>query len=185
MVARSWFSELTSPVAWGAVVGGVFVALVVHILLNMLGAGIGAISMEVKAPTEGEAQAIGWGAFAWWSTSGIIAAFVGGWAAGVLAAAGDSRNGVLHGFLSWAVTTVLVVTGAAIATGTAAAAIGAMFAPLPTFTERPQETSEAAQTAIAVFSLASVVALLIGAVAASWGGWLGSVRTTASRPTRK
>jgi len=73
------------------------------------------------------------------------------------------------GFLSWVVTTVLVVTGAAVATGTAAAAIGAMFAPLPTLTERPQETSEAAQTAIAVFSLASLVALLIGAVAATWG----------------
>ena len=39
MVTRSWYtSELTTPVGWGAVVGGVFVALVVHILINMLGA---------------------------------------------------------------------------------------------------------------------------------------------------
>jgi hypothetical protein len=174
MAARGWYTgELTSPVVWGAVVGGVFVALIVHILLNMVGAGIGAVSME--APTEGEAQAVGWGAFAWWSISGIIAAFVGGWAAGVLAGANGSSNGGLHGFLSWAVTTVLVVIGAAVATGTAAAVIGAMFAPLPTaITERPQETSEAAQTAIAVLSLASVVALLIGAVAATWAGRLGS-----------
>jgi hypothetical protein len=185
MVARSWFTELTSPVVWGAVVAGVFIALVVHILLNMLGAGIGAVSMDVGTPTEGEAQAVGWGAFTWWSISGIIAAFAGGWAAGVLAAAAGSRNGALHGFLSWAVTTVLVVTGAAVASGTAAAAIGAMFAPLPTFTERPQEISEAAQTAIAVFSLVSLVALLIGAVAATWGGRLASARTTEPRPARK
>jgi hypothetical protein len=64
MVARNWFSDLTGPVAWSAVVAGVFVALVVHILLNMLGAGIGASSMEVRTPTQGEAQAIGWGTFA-------------------------------------------------------------------------------------------------------------------------
>src|SRR5919106_2270698 len=143
MAVRTWYSsELVSPVVWGAVVGGVFVALVVHILLNMLGAGIGAVSMG--APTEGEAQSIGWVAFTWWSISGIIAAFAGGWAAGVLSRAHGSSNGGLHGFLSWAVTTVLVVTAAAIATGTAAAVIGAMFAPLPTaVTERPQEASEA------------------------------------------
>jgi hypothetical protein len=184
MATRSWYaSELASPVVWGAVVGGVFVALVVHILLNMVGAGIGAVSMD--APTEGEAQAIGWGAFAWWSVSGIIAAFVGGWAAGVLAGASGSSNGGLHGFLSWAVTTVLVVAGAAVATGTAAAVMGTMFAPLPTVTERPQEASEAAQAAVAVLSLASVVALLIGAIAATWAGRLGSMATPEVRPSRK
>jgi hypothetical protein len=181
MVARKWFSDLTGPVAWSAVVAGVFVALVVHILLNMLGAGIGASSMEVRTPTQGEAQAIGWGAFAWWSISGIIAAFVGGWAAGLLAEGAGSPNGALHGFLSWAVTTVVVITGAAIATGTAAAALGAMFAPIPTFPERPQETSEAAQSAVAVFSLASFVALLIGAIAATWAGRLANARTTETR----
>jgi hypothetical protein len=97
MVARNWSSELTSPVVWGAVVGGVFLTLVVHILLNLLGAGIGAVSMDVRTPTEGEAQAVGWGAFAWWSISGIIAAFAGGWAAGVLARAAGSENGALTG----------------------------------------------------------------------------------------
>jgi hypothetical protein len=84
------------------------------------------------------------------------------------------------------VTTVLVVTGAAVATGTAAGVIGAMFAPPPTaVTETPQETSEIAQTAIAVFSLASVVALLVGAVAATWAGRLGSRTAPEARPSRK
>jgi hypothetical protein len=184
MVTRSWYSELMSPVQWGAVVGGVVVALIVHILLNMIGAGIGAVSMD--APTEGQAQALGWGAFGWWSISGIIAAFVGGWSAGAFSSAIGSTNGGLHGFLSWAVTTILVVIGAAIATGTAAAVIGAMFAPLPTaVTERPQETSEAAQTAFALFSLASVVALLIGAVAATLGARLAARVGSEARPSRK
>jgi hypothetical protein len=44
------------------------------------------------------------GAFAWWSMSGIIGAFIGGWAAGLLAEGAGSPNGALHGFLSWAVT---------------------------------------------------------------------------------
>ena len=59
MAARNWISELTGPVAWSAVVGGVFVALVVHILLNMLGAGIGASSMEVRTPTQVKPKPLG------------------------------------------------------------------------------------------------------------------------------
>lgn len=80
---------------------------------------------------------------------------------------------------------MLVVAGAAVATGTAAAVIGTMFAPLLSVTERAQEAPEAAQAAVAVLSLASVVALLIGAVAATWAGRLGSATTTEPRPTRK
>ena len=85
-------AEVTGPVYWSAVIGGIFVALVVHILLNMLGAGIGAASLDIRAPTQGEVQGIGWGAFAWWSVAGIVAAFAGGWAAGVLASAIGSKS---------------------------------------------------------------------------------------------
>lgn len=184
MATRIVSTEVTGPVNWGAIIGGVFVALVVHILLNMLGAGIGAASVDIRAPTEGEAQGIGWGAFGWWSGSGIIAAFIGGWAAGVLASAAGSRDGSLHGFLSWAVTTVLVIAGAALAAGTAAATIGALFTPLSTSIARLQATPEAAQT-ITAFSLASVVALVIGAVAATWGGRLGTTRTIGTKAARK
>lgn len=178
-------TEVTGPVSWSGVIGGVVVALVVHILLNLLGAGIGAASVEIRAPTEGEAQGIGWGAFGWWSISGIIAAFIGGWAAGVLASAIGSRDGSLHGFLSWAVTTVLVIAGAALAASTAAATIGALFTPLSTSIARLQAIPEVAQTTITAFSLASVVALVIGAVAATWGGRLGATRTIGSKAARK
>jgi hypothetical protein len=158
-------TEITGPINWSAVIGGVVVALVVHILLNMLGAGLGAASLEMRAPTEGEVQGLGWGAFGWWSVSGIIAAFLGGWAASVLAsAATGSKDGSLHGFLSWAVTTVLVIGGAALAAGTAAVTTGALFTPLSSSIARLQASPEAAQTSVAAFSLASVVALLIGAV---------------------
>jgi hypothetical protein len=165
MATRHMTMEVTGPVSWAAVAGGVFVALIVHILLNMLGAGIGAASIDVT-PAEGEAQTIGWGAFAWWSISGIIAAFAGGWAAGLLSSGYGSRDGGIHGFLSWAVTTVIVVASSALAAGTAAAAISALFAPLATF------------------PLASVLALLIGAAAATWAGDRAGTRTT-SRGGRK
>jgi hypothetical protein len=62
-------------------------------------------------------------------------------------------------FLSWAVTTVLVIAGAALAAGTAAATIGALFTPLSTSIARLQATLEVAQPTITAFSLASVVAL--------------------------
>jgi hypothetical protein len=160
------------PVSWGAVIGGVFVALVVHILLNMLGVGIGAASIDVGEKSAEAAQTLSWSAFAWWSISGIIAAFVGGWVAGNSAEVGGSIEGGFHGFLSWAVTTVLIVAFAALAAGGAAAAAGALLSPLSTAT---------AQTAFATFTLASLVALLIGAAAAIWGGWLGAVREAPSR----
>ena len=63
--------------------------------------------------------------------------------------------------------------------------IGTMFAPLPTVTEGPQETSEAAQAAVAVLSLASVVALLIGAIAATLGVRLAARVGSEARPSRK
>jgi hypothetical protein len=178
-------AEVTGPVYWSAVTGGIFVALIVHILLNMLGAGIGAASVDVRTPTQGEVQGIGWGAFAWWSVAGIVAAFVGGWAAGVLASAIGSKDGSLHGFLSWTVTTVLVIAGAALAAGTAAATIGALFTPLSASIARLQATPEVAQTTITAFSLASMVALVIGAVAATWGGRLGATRTSGTKAARK
>lgn len=185
MATRIVSTEVTGPVNWSAVIGGVIAALVVHILLNMLGAGIGAASVDITAPTEGEAQGIGWGAFGWWSVSGIVAALIGGWTAGVLASAAGSRDGSLHGLLSWAVTTVLVIAGAALAAGTAAATIGALFTPLSTSIARLQATPEVAQTTITAFSLASVVALLVGAVAATWGGRLGASRTIGTKAARK
>jgi hypothetical protein len=49
-------AEVTGPIHWSAVIGGIFVALIVHLLLNMVGAGVGAASVDIRAPMQGEVQ---------------------------------------------------------------------------------------------------------------------------------
>jgi hypothetical protein len=168
--------QSTISVRWGPVIGGVFVALMVHILLSMLGAGIAAASIDIrtlKPPVHG----LIWAAFAWWSISGIISAFVGGWAAARLATTVKPDRpvsldeGAAFGTLVWAITTVLIVAFATLAVGSAAVTAGALFPPLSI--ARLQANVDAAQTAFATFTLASLGALILGAIAATSGGRLG------------
>ena len=42
-------SRITGDVYWAAAIGGASVALIVHSILNMLGAGIGAASVDANA----------------------------------------------------------------------------------------------------------------------------------------
>ena len=178
-------SIVASPIGWGSVIGGVFVALVIHILLNMLGAGIGAATVSFNAPTSGEVQALRWTAFGWWSISGVLAAFLGGWAAGAFSGAGDKLEAGTNAFLSWAVTTVLIIAIGALAAGTAAATTGVLLAPLTTALTGLQMSTDIAQTGFATFMLVSFIALIIGALAAIWGGRLAAGRPASGSSQRR
>ena len=79
-------SVLINRVSWGAVLAGVVVALVAQLILNMIGIGIGAATLDPGAGAEQNPSARGFsiGAAAWWAVSGILAALAGGFAAGRL-----------------------------------------------------------------------------------------------------
>src|SRR3954468_22917338 len=97
---------------WSAVLAGVFASLIVQILLTMLGFGIGLLAIDVPTAQSAPASA-GWAAFVWWAVSGIIAAFIGG---AVAAANSPDQSGlgrIGHALAAWAVTTVVVVSAAA------------------------------------------------------------------------
>jgi hypothetical protein len=176
-------------VVWGPIIAGVFVTLVMHVLLSMLGAGIGTALIDVRTYTLNEVHGLSWAAFAWWSISGIIAAFVGGWAAVRLASALSPDfsispdEGAVYGFLAWAVATVLIVAFAALAVGTIAAIAGVLFPPISI--TRLAANAGTAQTVFATFILASLGALIIGALAASWAGRLAARRKQFQRPDQK
>lgn len=93
-------------VSWGALLAGVVIALSVQLLLNLLGIGIGASTI---APTEGDTPGSGLalGAGIWFALSALISLWAGGWAAGRLAGPVGARNGMLHGFATWSLTTLL------------------------------------------------------------------------------
>ena len=87
---------------WGAVFGGVAIALVVQLLLSMLGLGIGFGSINPLTesnPFEG----LGTGALVWWVLSMLIALFFGGLAAGRLSGIRAGFDRVMHGILTFSI----------------------------------------------------------------------------------
>jgi hypothetical protein len=109
--------ESLRRVSWGAVMGGVVVALITQLLLSMLGIGIGVSTVN---PVSGDTP--GAGTFSlvaalWWAISGIVAAFAGGWIAARLSGA-LSASAALHGLVTWATTTLVVLFLLATAAGT-------------------------------------------------------------------
>lgn len=100
---------LRNRVSWGAVFAGVAAAMVVQLLLNVLGIGIGASSLDA-ANTGDNPTASGFSLTAgiWWTLSGIIASFVGGVVAGRLCGTSDNNTAHWHGFVSWCAATLII-----------------------------------------------------------------------------
>lgn len=98
-----------NKVSWGAVFAGVAVALVVQLLLNLLGAGIGAAVIDPASSDNPSATALSLSTAVWFVASGLIASFMGGYIASRLSGRPVRSTGALHGVTTWAVTTLVVV----------------------------------------------------------------------------
>jgi hypothetical protein len=98
-----WRNRLT----WSAIFGGVMVALVTNLLLNLIGAALGAASL---APLSGgaTASALSTGAGIWFALSNILAALAGGYAAGKFSGAQNESSAGWHGLTAWALSTLLL-----------------------------------------------------------------------------
>jgi len=99
---------LLNRVSFGAVLAGVVVALVTQLILNLLGIGIGAATLEPGSGGNPSAQSFSIGAAIWWALSGIIASFAGGYAAGRLAGKPRESTAGWHGLTAWALTTLVI-----------------------------------------------------------------------------
>jgi hypothetical protein len=189
---RSVFFD-RSTFSWSSVLAGVVAALVVHVLLVMLGLGIGLLSVDTSTVASSPVG-ISWGAFLYWAISGIIAAFVGGWIAGTVSPIG---TGGAHGLAAWAVATLIVVGAATLGVGSTASIANNLVGPIASVARlndlnrdearrgtvgQSQATNqgeiEAARRAVAGGMLGSFIALLIGAAAAYFGG-IVAFQTTA------
>jgi hypothetical protein len=109
-------------ISWGAIIAAVFVSLGVHLLLTLLGAGVGFSTIDPTAPGgTPEGGTLGLTAGIWWALSGILAALIGGWVAVRLAGTVNPTLAWLHGLTAWAVTTVIVLWTLSMLAGTAVA----------------------------------------------------------------
>lgn len=107
---RDHLTDPTAPtlltrVSWGAIFAGAVIALVIHMMLAVLGLGVG---LTVFSPVDGDPlTGLGTGQLIWMVLSGLMAMFLGGWVAGRMAGIMRSLDGALHGAATWAVATVI------------------------------------------------------------------------------
>ena len=100
-------------ISWPAVFAGGLLSIALMILLAMLGAGIGAGTLDpMKVDGSPSASAFGIGAGLWWAISTLISMFAGAYVAGRLSGVLRPADGGLHGLLTWSLallTTVYLV----------------------------------------------------------------------------
>ncbi len=107
-MAEDAHTTMVSRISWGAVLAGVVVALVTQILLNMLGIGIGAATLDPAVGDNPSATSFSIGAGIWFALSTILAALAGGYAAGRLAGVPRESTAGWHGLTAWALTTLVI-----------------------------------------------------------------------------
>ena len=107
-VASDAATILLKRISWGAVFAGVVLSLITHLLLNMLGLGIGIMTIDPATGATPQASTLGIGAGVWWTVAGIIAAYVGGLVAGRLAGKPHAQTAGWHGLVTWAATTLVI-----------------------------------------------------------------------------
>ncbi|MBA9070228.1 hypothetical protein FHR71_003992 [Methylobacterium sp. RAS18] len=91
-------SIMLNKISWGAVLVGVVVALVLQLLLNLLGLGIGAASLTAVGGDNHSAQTFSIEAGLWWTLCGVIASFAGALRGGPALGKAEGE----HGGLAWA-----------------------------------------------------------------------------------
>jgi hypothetical protein len=108
MPAEDARTILINNVSWGGVFCGVFVALVIQLILNLFGIGIGASTLDPGTGDNPSATSFSMVAAIWWAVSGIIASFAGGYAAGRLGGRPKESTAGWHGLIAWALTSLLI-----------------------------------------------------------------------------
>ena len=93
--------SLRSRVSWGAVFAGAVVAITTGLMLQALGAGIGATTVDAVAGDTPSASSFSIGAGIWMLVSNLIALALGGYTAARLSGTGDNTDGTLHGLAVW------------------------------------------------------------------------------------
>jgi hypothetical protein len=102
-------AALLNEVSWGAILAGTVIAIVTQVVLNLVGVGVGLASVGTNAADNPTASTFSLGAGLWFVASGIAASLAGGLVAGRLSGKSLPGAAALHGLVSWAVTTLVVL----------------------------------------------------------------------------
>lgn len=105
--------SLTRRVSWGAIFAGFFVTMVIQLTLTLLGAAVGAASLDgFRAQPSGRQVAITSGI--WLLVTGLVSIWIGACVAGRLSGGPRRADGLIHGIVAWSFS--MCVTLALLAT---------------------------------------------------------------------
>jgi len=117
--------SLTRRVSWGAIFAGFFVTMVIQLTLTLLGAAVGAASLEpFRDQHSGQRMAITSGI--WLLATGLISIWIGSCVAGRLCGGPRRADGLIHGIVAWSVSTCVTLALLATALGAAIGGTGAL-----------------------------------------------------------
>lgn len=156
-----------SAIRWGAIFAGMFTGIGFYLLLTLFGVAAGLAAVDPQAQQVGGVSI--WAGI-WTFISMLVAAFVGGWVAGRSSGLRRRVDGMLHGFVAWGFTTLLLMF---LATGAAAGVLGGLGQAIQ---GAPGQALGAATAA----SWGLFFSLLISLVLGVWGGAIGA-RGTSNR----
>lgn len=100
----STISEKENLVYWSPIWAGVFTALVIGLIFNLLGAAIG---FSIFLPKREVLWPLSIGAIIWLVLTGIISLYIAGWVAGRFSNARTDAAGILYGLLVSSVSTLI------------------------------------------------------------------------------
>ena len=188
---------LHTLISWPAVIAGGIVAVAVGAMLNLLGVALGASAFNPYEFGGGDAEGFTAAAGMWMAFANAIALFIGGAVATRAAKYADHHKGALHGLAVWALSFLLAITIASAAGAGGAAALvggeaadsdnrnvvsdiapasrvieGELVAPVVVQPSAPAAAEEVADTT-AMLALWGFLTMLIGAIAAIFGGLYG------------
>ena len=92
--------------SWASIIAGVILSMIVYLIMSVLGTAIGASLLSPMSKPD-PLHGFGFGSGVWVIVTTVLAVFVGSYYAGRCAPV----LGWLHGLLSWAVMTLLIVYG--------------------------------------------------------------------------
>jgi len=95
-----------SRISWGAIIAGALTALTIVFMLNLLGLGIGFSTIDPMTESD-PLDGLGTGSIIWLVVSNLVALFVGGLVAGKMSGFTLNSDGGLHGFLAWALYSIV------------------------------------------------------------------------------
>jgi hypothetical protein len=158
-------------VRWGPVLAGLVVAFTLFLLLSVITVAIGVQGIRVGDPNIDEAAGLSAIVTA---IIGLVCFFIGGYVAGRTAAISGDLAGLLNGFLVWGLGLMLVLLFVGMGLGGLLGAAGDLFQQYRAAgSPQPDVDPTDVLQGIRDSALPAVLSLLLPALAATVGGWLG------------